>query len=384
MRIAILGSAYPFRGGLATYNELMAQQLVAMGHEVRIFTFTVQYPSWLFPGKTQYRSGPPPEGLEIERTLHAFGPFSWVRSAQRIAAFAPELVLTRFWLPVMGVSLGSVLRLFKARRSTALRIAILDNVIPHEARLGDRTFTRYFIGSVEGAVAMSTAVAADWQRFTQKPVLTLFHPLYTNYGQPVVREEACKSLGLDPKLRYLLFFGLIRPYKGLDLLLQAWQSEKLREWSDVRLLIAGELYEPYAKYEPLLMHPAVRDRVIFREGFVPEQQVRYYFSVADALVLPYRSATQSGITQIALHFEVPMIATRVGGLPEVVQEGQTGLLCAPEPHALAETIDRFLRLPPQHFAEGLKAHKAALSWERFLTELLTFADNLRSHGQAIS
>lgn len=384
MRIAILGSAYPFRGGLATYNELMARQLLAMGHEVRIFTFTVQYPSWLFPGKTQYRSEPPPADLDIQRCLHAFGPLSWVGAGRRIAAFAPELVLTKFWLPVMGVSLGSALRILKARQREALRLAILDNVVPHEARPGDRFFTRYFIGSVEGAVAMSASVAADWQRFTKKPVLNLFHPLYTNYGQRVARSEACQALGLDPELRYLLFFGLIRPYKGLDLLLQAWQSEKLQHWSDVRLLIAGELYEPYPKYAPLLMHPAVRDRIIFREGFVPEEAVQYYFSVADALVLPYRSATQSGITQIALHFEVPMIATRVGGLPEVIQEGQTGLLCEPNALSLAETLERFLHLPPQRFAQGLKAQKAALSWEHFLTRLLNFAANLRLHEKAVS
>ncbi len=384
MRIAILGSAYPFRGGLAAYNELMAQKLLALGHEVRIFTFTVQYPKWLFPGKTQYRSEPPPEGLSIQRTLHAFGPLSWWQTGRRMAAFAPELVLTKFWLPVMGVSLGSALRVLKQLRREVLRLAILDNVIPHEARPGDRIFTRYFIGSVEGAVAMSDSVADDWQRLTYKPVLRLFHPLYTHYGEKVPRAQACQVLGLDPRLRYLLFFGLIRPYKGLDLLLQAWQSEKLQRRPEVRLLIAGELYEPYAKYEPLLTHPAVRDRVIFREGFVPEEAVRYYFSAADVLVLPYLSATQSGITQIALHFEVPMIATRVGGLPEVVHEGQTGLLCAPDPIALAETLDRFLQLPPHAFAEGLQAYKQSLSWERFLSELLNFAANLRLHEKAVS
>lgn len=355
-----------------------------MGHEVRLFTFTVQYPKWLFPGKSQYRSEPPPADLSIERCLHAFEPVSWVRTAQRIAAFAPELILTKFWLPLIGVSLGSVLRILKMRRPATLRLAILGNVLPHEARPGDRPFTRYFIGSVEGAVALSAPVAADWQRLTDKPVRTLFHPLYTHYGQRVTREAACEALGLDPKCRYLLFFGLIRPYKGLDLLLQAWQSEQLRAWTDVRLLIAGELYESYAKYEPLLTHPAVRERVIFREGFVPEEAVQYYFSAADALILPYRSATQSGITQIALHFEVPMVATRVGGLPEAVQEGETGLLCDPDPCSLAETIDRFLRLPPHAFAQGLKTHKAAFSGERFITELLNFAAHFSPHEKTLS
>lgn len=225
MRIAILGTAYPFRGGLAAYNELLAQKLSALGHEVRIFTFTVQYPSWLFPGKTQYREGPPPAGLSIVRVLHAFGPLSWWRTGRQLAEFAPAIALTKFWLPVMGVSLGSALRVLRVSYPQALRLAVLDNVLPHERRPGDKLFTRYFIGSVDGAVAMSEAVAADWRQLTRKPLHQLFHPLYVHYGEAVKREEACQALGLDPSYRYLLFFGLIRSYKGLDLLLEAWQAE---------------------------------------------------------------------------------------------------------------------------------------------------------------
>ena len=379
MRIAILGTAYPFRGGLAAYNERLAQELLRRGHIVEIFTFTVQYPRWLFPGKSQYREGPPPEGLRIQRVLHSVGPVSWWKAGRALAKFAPEAVLVKFWLPAMGPALGSALRVLRSYHPSTRRVAILDNLIPHEARLGDRVFTRFFIGSVDGAVAMSAAVAQDWQACTLKPLRLLFHPLYDHYGAPLPKEEACAALGLDPAYRYLLFFGLIRRYKGLDLLLQAWTSEKLQAFPDVRLLIAGELYEPYETYQPLLTHPANAGRVVFQEGFVPEEKVKLYFSAADAVILPYRSATQSGITQIALHFEKPMIATRVGGLPEVIQEGQTGLLCEPTPEALSETIAQFLRGDGAQFKPYLQASKARYSWSAFAAALEDFIRSL-SHA----
>ncbi|MCX7979766.1 MAG: glycosyltransferase [Bacteroidia bacterium] len=379
MRIVLLGPAYPFRGGIATHNERLAQELLRRGHVVEIFTFTVQYPSFLFPGKSQYREGPPPEGVRIRRIVHSLEPFSWWRTGKALAKFTPEAVLVKFWLPVMGVSLGSALRVFHHYHPFVKRIAILHNFLPHESRLGDRVFTRFFVGSVDGAVAMSAAVAQDWQACTPKPLRLLFHPLYDHYGAVLPKEEACAALGLDPAYRYLLFFGLIRPYKGLDLLLQAWASEKLQTFSNVRLLIAGELYESYEAYQPLLAHPANVGRVIFHEGFVPEEKVKLYFSAADAVILPYRNATQSGITQIALHFEKPMIATRVGGLPEVIQEGQTGLLCEPTPESLCEAIAQFLTSDSGYFSLYLQAAKAQYSWGAFAGALEDFIRSL-SHA----
>ncbi|MEN3039984.1 MAG: glycosyltransferase family 4 protein [Bacteroidia bacterium] len=374
MRVAILGSAYPFRGGLAAYNERLAYQLQSMGHEVQLYTFTVQYPEWLFPGKTQIRSGSPPQGLSIKRLLHSLGPLSWWRTARDMRGWHPDVVIVKFWLPVMGMSLGSVLKLLTP---PTRRLAILDNVIPHEARLGDRLFTRYFISSVDGAVAMSAAVAADWQKLTAKPVRLLFHPLYDHYGDPIPKAQACEALGLDPAYRYLLFFGLIRAYKGLDLLLEAWRTPKLRDLSSVKLLIAGELYEPYEKYRPLLEAPELRERVIFREGFVPDEQVKYYFSAADAVVQPYRSATQSGVTQIAYHFEKPMVVTNVGGLPEMVEDGKVGFVCPPEVEALAEAIRRLLDSPYEELTKAVREAKSRFGWAAFVSALMDFAQNLR-------
>lgn len=381
MRIAILGSAYPFRGGLAAYNERLAAELQRVGHTVRIYTFTVQYPAWLFPGKTQYRDGAPPARLDIQRSIHSLGPLSWWETARALRRWQPELAVAKFWLPVMGVSLGSILRLLP-RYTT--RLAILDNVIPHEARLGDRVFTRYFIGSVDGAIAMSAAVAEDWQRLTSKPVRLLFHPLYDHYGMPLRHEEACATLGLEPQYRYLLFFGLIRAYKGLDLLLEAWQSPRLRRFADVKLLIAGELYEPYDKYRPLLEAPENQNRVIFHEGFVPDEKVRYYFSAADAVVQPYRSATQSGVTQIAYYYEKPMIVTRVGGLPEMVPNGEVGFVCEPTVEALIEALERLLSTAPETLLPALQRYKVRYSWASFVGELLAHAEELhQAKGRAV-
>ncbi|MCS7188342.1 MAG: glycosyltransferase family 4 protein [Bacteroidia bacterium] len=376
MRIVILGSAYPFRGGLAIYNERLAQELTRLGHTVRIYTFTVQYPRWLFPGKTQFRTGPPPEGIAIYRRVHAFGPLSWWQTAQELRKWNPELALAKFWLPVMGISLGSTLKLLPP---PTVRLTILDNVIPHEKRVGDKFFIRYFISAVDGAIAMSRAVAKDWQLFTQKPLLQLFHPLYDHYGEALPKVEACETLGLDPQYRYLLFFGLIRAYKGLDLLLEAWRSDELRKFTDTKLLIAGELYEPYEKYQPYLEAPEMQGRVIFHEGFVPEEKVRYYFCAADAIVQPYRTATQSGITQIAYHFEKPMIVTNVGGLPEMVPAGEVGFVCEPTTVALIESIRKFLSTPSHTFKSALQEQKKRYSWESFARALLEFTANLNRY-----
>lgn len=369
----MLGPAYPFRGGVATHNERLATELQHAGHTVRIHTFTVQYPSWLFPGRTQYREGAPPVGLDIQRSIHSLGPASWWKTARTLWRWRPDLTIAKFWLPVMGLSLGSVLRLLSNQTK---RVAILHNLIPHEARPGDRLFTRYFIGSVDGAIAMSAAVATDWQRLTQKPVYLLFHPLYDHYGTPMPRAEACTALGLDPAYRYLLFFGLIRPYKGLDLLLEAWRSPQLRRFSDVKLLIAGELYEPYEKYRPLLEALENKDRVIFHEGFVPDEKVRYYFSAADAVVQPYRTATQSGVTQIAYHFEKPMVVTNVGGLPEMVPDGEVGFICEANPAALAHALEKLLTHPMDRFLPAIRVVKQRFSWTTFVEGLLDFVQTL--------
>ncbi|MCS7297969.1 MAG: glycosyltransferase [Bacteroidia bacterium] len=372
MRIVILGPAYPFRGGIAVASERLARSL--QPHSVRLYTFTTQYPRWLFPGKSQFRTEPPPTDLEIYRRIHSLNPLSWWHTAREIRQWMPDIVLAKFWIPVMGLSFATILHYLPA---VPVKIAILHNLLPHEARPGDTLFTRYFISEVDGAIALSAAVAKEWRDITSKPVKVLFHPVYDHYGEKVSKQEACATLGLDPHYRYLLFFGLIRRYKGLDLLLHAWRSEKLRQFSNVRLLIAGELYEPYEKYRPLLEDALIRDRIIFHEGFVPEERVRYYFCAADAVVQPYLSATQSGITQIAYHFEKPMVVTRVGGLPEMVPDKEVGFVCEPTVASLTEALGALLTTPLEQFIPSIRQAKSRLSWTAFRDELLEFAESLR-------
>lgn len=376
MRIAIVGPAYPFRGGIATHAEYVAHTLQQLGQEVRLYTFTVQYPRWLFPGKSQFWEGAPPFALERYRIIHSLGPVSWLRTAQHIARWRPHVVLAKFWLPIMGVSLGSILHILRWFSPSTYRIAFLHNFLPHERRWGDVFFTRYFVSAVQAGIALSEAVAVEWQRFTARPLLTLFHPAYLHYGRPLSKTEAAAALNLSPAYRYLLFFGLIRPYKGLDTLLEAWRDERLQAFPNVRLLIAGECYENFEKYHFLLSLPELKERVIWHEGFVPDERVRYYFSIAEAVILPYRSASQSGVVQIAYHFGRPVIATRVGGLPEVVEDGLSGILCEPHPRALAEAILRFLSSPPPSFQEGIARKRAEMSWETYGHRLIGFLENL--------
>ena len=368
-KIVILGTAYPYRGGLAAYNERLAREFAARGADVSILTFTVQYPSWLFPGKTQYSTGQPPEDLRIERCVNSVNPFNWLKVARRIRRMAPDMVIVKYWLPYMAPCLGTIARACRRRGSSTRVISVLDNMIPHEHRPGDKLLSRYFCGSVDGLVAMSRSVLEDVDIFdTHKPRLLCPHPIYDNFGSPVSREEACRHLGLDTGSRYLLFFGLIREYKGLDWLLEALGDKTLAGRDDFRLIVAGEFYgDPRRYYE---LGKPLGDRVIWRTGFVPDGEVRYYFCAADLIVQPYKTATQSGVTQIAYHFEKPMLVTDTGGLAEIVPDGRAGYVVAPRAGEIAGAISRFLD-SGQDFAEGISQIKKQYSWAAMCDTLET-------------
>ena len=196
MKIIILGTAYPYRGGLSAFNERMAREYQRMGHEVEIYTFTLQYPGFLFPGKTQYSDEPAPEDLRIIRKVNSCNPFNWLKVGNEIRRKKPDLMITKFWLPFMGPCFGTIARCVRRNRHTKL-ISILDNVVPHEHRIGDKMFARYFIRPTDGFVAMSKSVLQDLRLFTQsKPARFCPHPLYDHYGERLPREEALKLLGL--------------------------------------------------------------------------------------------------------------------------------------------------------------------------------------------
>ena len=363
MKVIILGTAYPYRGGLSAFNERLARQYMAEGHEVEIITFTLQYPKLLFPGKTQYSDEPAPTDLHIKRMLNAINPFSWIKTGLHIRRQRPDLLITKFWLPFMAPALGTTLRC--AKRKHTRRIAILDNLVPHEKRPGDKLFARYFVKSVDGMVAMSRSVLADADLFDPKhrrPRTFCPHPLYDHYGDTLSRQQALELLGLRENQRYVLFFGFIRDYKGLDLLLQAMADERMDSLG-VKLIVAGEFYGDPKPYHDLIARLDLSARVAMHTDFIPDHEVNRYFCAADLVAQPYKTATQSGVTQIAFHFERPMLVTNVGGLPEIVPDQRVGFVVEPQAQQIADAIVRYFQEDwQQRLAEGVRQEKQKYLW----------------------
>ncbi|OFY40676.1 MAG: glycosyl transferase family 1 [Bacteroidetes bacterium RBG_13_44_24] len=375
MRIIILGTAHPYRGGLASYNERLAGQFVSEGHEVELYTFTLQYPGFLFPGKTQYTDSPAPQGIRITRILNSVNPFNWIMTGRRIGKKDPDILIIKYWHPFMSPCFGTVARI--ARRKKIRVICIFDNVIPHEKSIPDRFLTRFFVNSIDGAIVMSRSVGDDLKIFRiDIPVAFNPHPLYDNYGEIIPRDEALKRLNLDTGYSYLLFFGFIRAYKGLDLLLEAFADRQFRN-RKIKLIIAGEFYESPAPYKTIIERNNLGEDIILYDRFIREEEVALFFSAADLVVQPYRSATQSGVTQIAFHFEKPMLVTDVGGLSEIVADGKCGYVVQPEPGAVSEAMDDyFTNNRKEQFIIGVKEEKAKFTWDRLTAAILEIYNNV--------
>lgn len=366
MKIAILGSAHPLRGGLAAFNERLAQQLQQQGHEVVIYSFSLQYPSFLFPGKTQFTDEPAPAALNIRTAVNSVNPLNWLKVGGEMNRELFDLIIVKYWLPFMGPAFGTILRKAKKNKHTRV-LCIVDNIIPHEKRPGDEKFTRYFINAVDAFVTMSKDVLKDVRTFTDKPAFFTPHPIYDSYNEPVSKQEACAKLNLDSEKKYILFFGFIREYKGLDWLLEAMADERIRN-SGIELIAAGEYYDKTveANNNAIVEKHKLHDIVHLKTDFIPNSEVRYYFSAADLVVQPYKHATQSGITQIAYHFGKPMVVTNVGGLAEVVPDGKVGFVAEPDPISIADAILKFYQpgsIPDLH--EHILAEKRKYSWETF-------------------
>lgn len=368
-KVLIIGPAWPLRGGLSTYNQILARAFADQGNEVRILTFRLQYPSFLFPGKTQFSEDPAPENLIIDVALNSVNPFNWIRTGWKYRKYLPDLVVVRYWLPFMGPCLGTVARIIKGNGKTRI-VAITDNIIPHEKRIGDRWFTSYFLGGCHGFVAMSKKVLEDLKLFeTRKPALYNPHPLYDSFQQAVSKTEACAKLNLDPNARYLLFFGFIRAYKGLDLLLEAFARTPYKSLN-LKLLVAGEFYEPEQPYKDLVHKLKLDQDVVFFSNFIPDQEVHLYFSVSDMVVQPYKDATQSGVTQVAYFYNKPMIVTRVGGLPELVPDGKAGFVTDQNPESVAGAIGKFYANGVATDMEAfIREEKKKFSWEQMTDSL---------------
>lgn len=369
LKIVICGPAHPYRGGIAAYNERMARQFLHEGDAAAIYTFKLQYPTIFFPGKTQYDEGYAPEGVSITRAINSVNPLNWFSIGMRLRRTRPDLLILRYWLPFMAPALGFIARFVRSNRHTKV-LTIFDNVVPHEKRPGDKFLTRFFIKSIHGALVMTKAVEKDLRNFDKTmPCVISPHPLFDNYGEPVSRAEAIVRLKLCPADRFILFFGFIREYKGLDLLLLAMAHPEVQKLG-VKLIVAGEFYEDEKSYFDLIHAKDLNKSVILHTQFINNDDVRYYFSAASLVVQPYRSATQSGVTQVAYHYNKPMIVTDVGGLAEIVPDGRCGYVVSPDANAIADAIVKFFNEGREdRFQPGIDEQKKLYSWDK-LTEAL--------------
>ena len=379
--VVIIGPGHPLRGGLATFNQRLAKEFIDEGHTCSIYSFSLQYPSFIFPGTTQYTNEPAPENLAIHTIINSVNPFNWLKVGNRLKKEKPDIIVVRFWLPLMGPALGTILRRVRKNNHTKI-ICIADNVIPHEKRFGDKPFTNYFLKSCDAFITMSEKVLDDLRLFEKtKPAQVVSHPLYDNFGTIISKAAARNHLGLPEHEKIILFFGFIRKYKGLDMLLEAMSVLKnlnplLRDPQDsnIRLLIAGEFYEEKTPYLEQIEKLHIKDQLILRTDFIPDNEVKYYLCAADAVIQPYRNATQSGVTPLAYHFEKPMVVTNVGGLPTLVPDEKVGLVVEPNPQAIANGILKFYQLGEAYFIPHLRREKQKYSWVNLVKAIERLAE----------
>jgi glycosyltransferase involved in cell wall biosynthesis len=369
MRIIIVGTAYPYRGGLAAYSERLAREYQREGHEVEIITFTLQYPSFLFPGKTQYSSEQQPDDLKITRMINTLNPLSWIRAGKAIRRKKADKVIFCYWMAFVAPAFGTIARF--ARGNNTKMIGLIHNMIPHEPTVLDKLFPRYFVNAMDGFVAMAESVVGDINSFDKglKPKRVSPHPVYDHYGDKPERTLAAMKLGLHEQVRYILFFGFIRHYKGLDLLLEAFADERLRQYP-LKLIIAGEFYENPEPYMKLIHRLQLENFVELRTRFIADKDVRNYFGIADLVAQPYRSATQSGVSQIAYHYENPMLVTDVGGLAEIVPHNKVGYVVDVDVTKIADAlVDFYANQRSEEFVSNIREEKKKYEWSKMTATL---------------
>ena len=366
-KILIVGPAYPFRGGIAHFNNALAMAYSKLDFNVQIFSFSLQYPKFLFPGKSQYENGVAPLGINIYSIINSINPFNWINIARKINNERPEYIIIRYWLPFMAPCLGTIARLVSKKIKI---IAITDNIIPHEKRIGDHILTKYFLKSCDAFVTLSKSVLKDLSQFVDTDLKVFIpHPIYDIFGDKIAKKSALSNLGLAENKKYLLFFGFIRKYKGLDLLIKALSDPRLRKL-DVKLIIAGEFYDDQKEYLTLINKLDLRNQIIINSSFIPTEKVKDFFCASDLVAQTYRTATQSGVTQIAYHFERPMLVTDVGGLSEIVSNQKVGYVTAKDPKAIADAInDFYINKKENEFVKNTIEEKKRFSWNNFVDEI---------------
>jgi glycosyltransferase involved in cell wall biosynthesis len=372
--IVIIGPGWPLRGGLAAFDEQLVKTFCNKEITARIETFSLQYPSFLFPGTSQYSSEPAPKDVNIHVGINSINPFNWLRVGFRIKRERPDLIIVRFWIPFLAPALGSICKIIKSNKHTKI-IAIIDNMIPHEKRFGDTILTKYFTNSVDGFLTMSEKVSKDVRTFSHRPILLSPHPIFAHFGEPIAKHIARQSIGVNETDKIILFFGFIRKYKGLDLLLNAMAKDSIKQ-ADIKLLIVGEFYEDAQPYYDLIQELGIKDQVILHTEFVADKEVKNYVCSADVIIQPYRNATQSGVTPLAYHFEIPMLVTNVGGLADTVPDGKVGVVVEPNADSIAAGILTLYSKGTTHFTPFIKEEKKKYSWEQMTENFLILHQQL--------
>jgi len=373
-KLVIIGPAWPLRGGLSAFDEKLATQFTEKGIQTRIDTFSLQYPSILFPGKSQYTTDPKPNNVNIEVCINSINPFNWIKIGLKLHREKPDLIIVRFWIPFLAPCLGTILKIAKKNKHTKV-ISIVDNMIPHEKRIGDRLLTNYFVKTVDGFIAMSEKVKNDIKTFSHKPVSISPHPIFNHFGDPITKLEARLQLGLPKEDKIILFFGYIRKYKGLDLLIHAMANEAIKKLG-IQLMIVGEFYEDASAYHDLVSALGLQDQIKFYSNYIPDGEVKNYVCSADFIIQPYRNATQSGVTPLAYHFEKPMLVTNVGGLADTVPNLKTGIVVAPTTEAIAKGIETLYELGENNFIPNIKEEKKKYSWAQMTEKFLALYQQL--------
>lgn len=375
LKVIIIGPAHPLRGGIADFNEALCKGFHDAGMEAGIYSFSFQYPSFLFPGTSQFSNDAAPDLINIQTTIHSLNPLSWRSTASKIIAEKPDFVIVRYWLPFMAPALGSICRMI--RKKGIKVIAITDNVIPHEKRIGDKALTKYFLRSCDAFVAMSRSVMKEVESFIpDAKAIFLPHPIYNIFGDEITKQKAREKFHLPMDQKIILFFGFIRAYKGLDLLLEAMADERIKQLN-IKLIVAGEFYEDSKPYMDTVSRLGLTDSVEFHSSFIPKDEVKYYFCASDMVVQPYRNATQSGITQIAYHFGKPMLVTNVGGLPEIVSDGVVGYVTDTEARAIATALYTFYTEgKEQVFSANVIHEKERFTWDTFIKGIMNLYEKL--------
>ena len=370
LKIFIIGPAFPLRGGPAQFNENLCLELNKEGHDAQIISYKLQYPNFLFPGSSQFeKSGSAPQDIKIHTILNTINPFNWLMVARFIRKQKPDFILFRYWLPFFGPCLGTIGKLVKSHTKV---LALTDNIIPHEKRIGDHIFTKYFVKNCDGFIAMSKVVLNDLSIFTQNLNKAYSpHPMYENYGDLISIDLARKKLNLNPHDKIILFFGLIRHYKGLDILLEALAAPEIKN-QGIKLLIAGEFYDDKNFYLQLIKKLNLQDCVIVHDKFIPNDEVRDYFCAANLVAQTYRNATNSGVTMVGYFYEKPMLVTNVGGLSEIVPNEVCGYVVENNCALISEkVVDFFANNRENEFVKNVKIEKKKYEWTEFINSLLT-------------